>query len=91
MYLYQILNSIELLSVAIIRHETKDQYTNPYIVGKTSLNYVPRCYSQEFTQFGGNALEWLIIEVLVFWLFLTTMLFTMCKSRFVSVGMDNSD
>lgn len=36
-------------------------------------------------------MEWLIIEVLVFGFFLITMLFTMCKSRFIQVGMDNSD
>lgn len=36
-------------------------------------------------------MEWLIIEVAVFGFFLCTMLFTMCKSRFISVGMDNSD
>jgi hypothetical protein len=36
-------------------------------------------------------MEWLIVEVFVFGFFLITMLFTMCKSRFISVGMDNSD
>lgn len=36
-------------------------------------------------------MEWLIIEVFVFGFFLVTMLFTMCKSRCMSVGMDNSD
>lgn len=36
-------------------------------------------------------MEWVIIEIFVFWFFLFTMLFTMIKSRFVSVGMDNSD
>jgi len=36
-------------------------------------------------------MEWLLIEVFVFGFFLITMLFTMCKSRCMSVGMDNSD
>jgi hypothetical protein len=36
-------------------------------------------------------MEWLIVEVFVFGFFLMTMLFTMCKSRCMSVGMDNSD
>ena len=36
-------------------------------------------------------MEWIIIEVLVFGFFLVTMFFTMIKSRFMSVGMDNSN
>lgn len=35
-------------------------------------------------------MEWLLVEVLMFGFFATTMLFTLCKSRFMSVGMDNS-
>ena len=41
--------------------------------------------------FQGKAMEWLVIEALVFGFFLVTMLFTMIKSRFMSVGMDNSN
>lgn len=93
-YLYQILSAIELLSVAIIRLETAHPF-NPYILGRAKqvgeIEYAKRCTKEEFQAFSGSAMEWLIIEVLVFGFFLITMLFTMCKSRFISVGMDNSD
>jgi hypothetical protein len=93
-YLYQILSAIELLSVGIIRLMTNDPM-NSYIIGKPAtpgqIKFVKRCTLEEFNGFSGAAMEWLIIEVLVFGFFLITMLFTMCKSRFIQVGMNNSD
>lgn len=88
-YIYQILFSIELLSVAVIRLETK-KLDNPYIVGDASQNFDKKCTLKEFNSFSGKSMEWLIIEVFVFGFFLITMLFTMCKSRCMQVGMDNT-
>lgn len=88
-YLYQILFSIELLSVAIIRSETLHP-ENPYIFGDPIKKYKKKCSLQEFESFSGKSKEWLILEVLVFGFFLITMFLTMCKSRWQSVGIDNS-
>lgn len=85
------MSAIELLSIAIIRIETKSPDTNKYIIGDKVQGYAVRCSREDFAKFSGSAMEWLIIEVLVFGFFLITMLFTMCKSRFIQVGMDNSD
>lgn len=82
LYLYQLLMSVELLSLAMIRQETTNP-TNPYVANKCSLT--------DFNLFIGTTVEWLIIEVLVFGFFVFTMFLTMIKSRFISVGMDNSD
>jgi len=91
-YLFQVLSSIELLSIAMIRQETTDPTKNDYIIGNPKKrDYLVQCTRGEFATFQGTAMEWLIIEVLVFGFFLITMLYTMCKSRFISVGMDNSN
>lgn len=47
-YLYQILSAIELISVAIIRHETKNEYANLYIFGDKTQNYQKRCFNEDF-------------------------------------------
>lgn len=87
-YLYQILGCIELLTIAMIRQDTLDPF-NVYIYGNEK--YPKKCTLEEFNTFQGRAFEWLIIEVLVFGFFLSTMFLTLVKSRFWSVGMDNSD
>jgi hypothetical protein len=49
-----------------------------------------RCSKAEFQQFGGRMREFLVIEVLVFAFLIGSMLVLMIKSRFKSVGVDNS-
>lgn len=88
-YIYQILFSIELLCIATIRLETLNP-NNSFIVGDPSIKFKKKCSLAEFDTFSGKAMEWLILEVFVFGFFLATMLLTLCKSRCMSVGMDNS-
>jgi hypothetical protein len=49
-----------------------------------------KCPLDKFTAFSGRSVEWFVIEIAVFGFFLTTMLLTMMKSRFIRVGTDNS-
>lgn len=49
-----------------------------------------KCSRKDWLVFQGNSFEWMIIELLVFFSFLLTMIFLMCKSRQMKVGIDNS-
>jgi len=49
-----------------------------------------KCTKEEFQTFSGQAIEWLMLECFVFGFFVCTMMLTMVKSRFISVGMDNT-
>ena len=100
-YFYQILTAIELMSVAMIRQETTDplnkyimgtyKRTDPEIGSNDSGRILEvKCPLDKFTEFSGRAVEWYVIEIAVFGFFLMTMLLTMMKSRFISVGTDNS-
>ena len=82
LYFYLILFSIELISFAMIREHTVSELTNPNL--SMACNYV------DFVKFSGRTVEWLLIEVFVWTFFISTMLLTMIKSRFMPVGGDNS-
>ena len=49
-----------------------------------------KCSIQDAQTFQGRTFEWLVVEVGVFTFFIFTMIITMIKSRFMKVGMDNS-
>jgi len=98
-YFYSILTSIELVNLAMIRNETLNP-DNKYIMGTFTASELgpsdsplmseKKCSKTDFNSFAGRTPEWLIIEIAVFGFFLVTMLFTMIKSRFITVGIDNS-
>ena len=66
-------------------------------LGSLNLDKVPDtpinqkdCPVENFKEFGGQIFEMMLIEVMVYGFMIATMFFTMVKSRFVGVGMDNS-
>ena len=52
----------------------------------------PDClvYKSKFKEWSFNSLEWMIIELMVFVFYLTTMIILLIKSRFTKVGVDQS-
>lgn len=50
-----------------------------------------KCFKSDAVQFGGRVREFLWLEVWVFMFFMLTMLALMIKSRFMPVGVDNSN
>jgi len=76
-YLYSIFMSIELLNAAMIREETTT--LNDAIVKNYMKN---QCPLEDFRSFSGSAVEWLMLECLVFSFFIFTIVIKMCKSRF---------
>ena len=58
---------------------------------KKSTQYLsPFCKRSDAEKFRGRVFEWLLIEILVFVIYLGTMLILMFKSRSTKVGIDNS-
>lgn len=51
-----------------------------------------KCYADfdEFMSWNNTAMQWLAIELTVFFTFLFTMLIMLIKSRFFRIGADNS-
>lgn len=50
------------------------------------------CYSdfKEFSKWNGTTLQWMSIEICVYFTYLLTMLIMLLKSQFTRVGADNS-
>lgn len=53
---------------------------------------VPECFLSSYKQnnWAGHMIDWFLIEFLVFMAYNTTLVLLMGKSRFYSVGLDNS-
>lgn len=96
-----ILSAIEMVTLSLVRIFSTDGIANsdPAVVksGMDTSDYnqgqiylMEKCSRKDWLVFQGNSFEWMIIELLVFFSFLLTMIFLMCKSRFMKVGIDNS-
>mmetsp|Transcript_8499 Transcript_8499/g.14296 ORF Transcript_8499/g.14296 Transcript_8499/m.14296 type:complete len:728 (+) Transcript_8499:520-2703(+) len=101
LHLSNILLSVELLSVILIREHTDDLVADMDAVtssstatedmAKSTIFLMDKCPRSDFKVFGGQVFEWMIIEISIYMFFIMTHLILMIKSRFVSVGMDNSE
>lgn len=102
LHLLNILFSVELITVILIREFTDDPiadmkprptYTAAEMkdLSKTALFLMDKCAKSDFQALGGQVFEWMIIEVSVYMFFIMTHLILMIKSRFIMVGMDNSE
>ena len=99
LHLFNILLSVELLSVILIREHTDDELkdTNPsattiqVAVTKSQKFLIDKCPRSDFVKFQGQTFEWMLIEIAVYMFFMATFLILMVKSRFIPVGMDNSE
>ena len=92
-YISCILASIEHLCLITIRQMTLNASTNLYLQGKLvedSTQQVVKCSLQNALKYEGQVAEWLVIEIMIFTYFTVTMLIIMAKSRFISVGTDNT-
>ena len=93
LYLACILSGIQHLTTIMIRFQTKDEKNNKFLSGRIGCDCIScerKCLLKDFEKFGGKFQEWLIVEVMVFFFFILTMLIIMCKSRFMKVGTDNT-
>ena len=95
-YISCILASIEHLCLITIRNMTLDASTNLYLQGKivedagtNPIQHV-KCSLANAQKYEGQVAEWLVIEIMIFLYFTVTMLIIMAKSRFISVGTDNT-
>mmetsp|Transcript_39558 Transcript_39558/g.60445 ORF Transcript_39558/g.60445 Transcript_39558/m.60445 type:complete len:423 (-) Transcript_39558:1026-2294(-) len=84
LHLFNILLSVELLSVILIREHTEKDPTSPGFLQD-------KCPREDFKKFGGQVFEWMLIEICVYMFFMLTFVILMAKSRFMPVGMDNSE
>jgi len=99
-YISCILAIIEAMCVIVIRLMTDDEMNNAYLRGKNipvkerdeivGWRGDEKCLKKYYEQFGGDVMEWFIIEILVFAAFTSTMCLIMIKSRFMMVGTDNT-
>ena len=91
-YISCILASIEHLCLITIRLMTKSASTNLYLTGKLPnlTDQIVKCSLENSLKFEGQVAEWLVIEIMIFTYFTVTMLIIMAKSRFISVGTDNT-
>lgn len=96
-----ILSAIEMVTLSLVRLFSPDVIANSDPISKTDLDdkikytqgqeyLLKKCKRSDWMQFQGHSFEWMIVELLVFSTFLLTMVFLMCKSRFMKVGIDNS-
>lgn len=94
-YISCILASIEHLCLITIRQMTLNASTNLYLQGKlvedaSNINQAVKCSLANAQKYEGQVAEWLVIEIMIFLYFTVTMLIIMAKSRFISVGTDNT-
>jgi len=92
-YISCILASIEHLCLITIRQMTLNASTNLYLQGKLiedHQNQAVKCSLENSQKYEGQVAEWLVIEIMIFLYFTVTMLIIMAKSRFISVGTDNT-
>ena len=61
------------------------------LFSKSTVFLIDKCAKQDFLQFQGRVFEWLLIEACVFSFLVCTMIVTMSKSRFMKVGIDNTE
>lgn len=104
-YLGTILKALEAVSLVLVREHSDDPAADlPPIsmddynellqiegVKKSFKFLAMRCSRADFQSFQGRTFEWFIIEIMVYILYLFTLVTIMAKSRFSTVGMDNSD
>ena len=70
---------------------SKDQFVARILnIKKTEV--VPPCVKDplEAKEWLANSVEWMLIETLIFAIYTATLLFLMMKSRFTTIGMDQS-
>ena len=98
LHLYNILLSVEMLAIILIREHTEDELKDVSpsdikfeAVTKSQIFLQDKCPRSDFVKFGGQAFEWILIEIAVYAFFMLTFLILMAKSRFIPVGMDNSE
>jgi hypothetical protein len=65
--------------------------TSSIDIKKSTKFLINKCSKSDFHQFNGTVMEWLIIEVAIYVFFLIIMILLMFKSRFITIGFDNSD
>ena len=104
-YLGTILKALEAVSLILVREHTEDPVAemdpisheeykdllSSENVKKSTKFLAMQCSRSDFQSFQGRTFEWIIIEISVYIFFLATLIITMAKSRFMGVGMDNSD
>ena len=96
-YMGTILYSLELVSIILVREYTSDPIADQPSVDttpsqlKSSLFLFDKCSRSDFHRFQGQTFEWLLIELSVYFYHIMTMILTMIKSRFMTIGMDNTE
>jgi len=104
-YLGTILKALEAVSLILVREHSEDpvgdmdpisiaeykELISMEGVKKSFIFLARKCSRTDYQSFQGRTFEWIIIEISVYIFFLATLIITMAKSRFVGVGMDNSD
>ena len=98
-YMGCILYSLELSSLILVREYTKDPIadlpSSESIPGehslKSSMFQYDKCSRSDFHRFQGHTFEWILIEQSVYFYYLITMVLIMIKSRFIHVGIDNTE
>lgn len=83
---------IHLLAWCSIYLGFKDIAQDPYCLDLFQVTELPPCLSNLDNQRAwlGRSIEWFVIEIFVFLFYTLTMLILMAKSRFATIGMDQS-
>lgn len=97
-YMGCILFSLEKTSMILVREYTTDPVADMPSVQtvdenslKSTLFLYDKCSRSDFHRFQGHSFEWLLIESSIYFYYLMTMVIIMIKSRFINVGMDNTE
>jgi hypothetical protein len=98
LHLSNILQSVEMLSLILIRqgntifaaYKAGQIYKIPSSAPKSTKFLMDKCSDADFRIFGGDIQEWLTIEASMYGFMIITHFILMVKSRFTTVGVDNS-